>query len=281
MTKPKDIIQFSHANGFPGSTYRSLFNLLEHEYEIRYVDVIGHNPAFPVTDNWPYLVDELIENIEQNYREPVIGVGHSLGGVLTFLAAIQRPDIFKALVLLDTPIFSYFRARILQFFKYLGFFRWMKRIRTTEKRRSTWTTEHEAIQYFRKRTLFKNFTYTCLRDYVRYGTMHSEQGIKLKFNPEIESKIYKTLPHHYSQFNYLLKTPCYAIFGKETDILNPMDIHYMRKYYNIHSIEVEGSHLFPFEFPEKTAEKISDVIHEMLKRRQLVVEEQADGKDMA
>ena len=34
----------------------------------------------------------------------VIGVGHSLGGVLTLYAAIRRPDLFRALVFID-PVF--------------------------------------------------------------------------------------------------------------------------------------------------------------------------------
>ena len=33
------------------------------------------------------LVDELIDTIGERYRRPVIGVGHSLGGFLTALAA--------------------------------------------------------------------------------------------------------------------------------------------------------------------------------------------------
>ena len=60
----KEIIQFSHANGFPGSTYASLFSHLKDEFTIRYIDTLGHNPKYPVTNNWSLLANELIDAIE-------------------------------------------------------------------------------------------------------------------------------------------------------------------------------------------------------------------------
>ena len=34
----------------------------------------------------------------------MVGVGHSLGGYLTALAAVRRPELFRAVILLDAPI---------------------------------------------------------------------------------------------------------------------------------------------------------------------------------
>src|SRR5437879_7411105 len=83
------ILHFSHANGFPAACYRKMFSFLERDFEIRYVNTIGHDPRHPVTDSWPHLVAELIERLEGR-REPVLGVGHSLGGYLTALAADRK-----------------------------------------------------------------------------------------------------------------------------------------------------------------------------------------------
>ena len=46
------------------------------------------DPRYPPTEGWPYLVNQLLDSID----EPVYGVGHSLGGYLNFLAAARRPD---------------------------------------------------------------------------------------------------------------------------------------------------------------------------------------------
>src|ERR1700693_2673738 len=83
------ILHFSHANGFPAACYRKMFSYLEPGFEIGFVNTIGHDPRHPVTDSWPHLVAELIERLER-YREPVLRVGHSLGGYLTALEAMTR-----------------------------------------------------------------------------------------------------------------------------------------------------------------------------------------------
>lgn len=101
MTAP--LLQFSHANGFPAACYRVFLDALSDRFDVRAVPCIGHDPRYPVTDGWPRLVDKLIAAIETHGR-PVIGVGHSLGGMLSFLAAVQRPALFHAVILLDAPL---------------------------------------------------------------------------------------------------------------------------------------------------------------------------------
>lgn len=76
----RDILHFSHANGFPAPVYRKLFAALNDRYTIGYLDMIGHDPRFPVTDSWPHLVEETLHTLDTRYGQPVIGVGHSLGG---------------------------------------------------------------------------------------------------------------------------------------------------------------------------------------------------------
>ena len=49
---------------------------------------------------------ELINSIERNYKEPIVGIGHSFGAAVTFLAAASRPDLFERVILLDPTIFS-------------------------------------------------------------------------------------------------------------------------------------------------------------------------------
>jgi len=40
------------------------------------------------------------------FEEPVVGVGHSLGGVLTLMAAAKKPALFQNIIILDPPLFS-------------------------------------------------------------------------------------------------------------------------------------------------------------------------------
>ncbi len=58
-------IFFAHANGFPSATYGKLFAALAPDYQVRHLAQHGHDPRFPVDDNWQSLVDELLHHLAQ------------------------------------------------------------------------------------------------------------------------------------------------------------------------------------------------------------------------
>jgi len=41
----KPIVHFCHGNSFPAGSYQQMFAALEPHYDIRYLDMHGHNPA--------------------------------------------------------------------------------------------------------------------------------------------------------------------------------------------------------------------------------------------
>ena len=102
MSQP---IFFAHANGFPSATYGKLFAALAPDYQVEHLPQHGHDPRFPVGDNWLQLVDELIHHLEQQ-PQPVWGVGHSLGGVLHLHAALRCPRLYRGVVMLDSPVLT-------------------------------------------------------------------------------------------------------------------------------------------------------------------------------
>jgi pimeloyl-ACP methyl ester carboxylesterase len=262
---PKEIIHFSHANGFPALTYRAIFSLLEDQFIVRYIETLGHNPVYPVTDNWSLLVNELVDNLDEANLGKVIGIGHSLGGVLTLFAAIQRPDLFKAIILLDTPIFAPPKAKMIQWLKKIDKISWITPGgRRAKERRAHWSSFPEAVEYFRSRPVFKNFTEECLHDFITYGTKRDKDGMQLIFDPRIEAAIYHTMPHNYKDYQQKLKVPCVAIIGQDSDIFHQMDFKNMKKNFNIDFKKVRGGHLFPFEFPIDTVNTIQEAIQETL-----------------
>lgn len=256
----KQIIHFAHANGFPAKTYNKLFYFLEDDFEIGFIERHGHNPDFPVTHDWKFLKDELKNEIQNSYKNPVIGIGHSLGGVLHLLAAAENPGLYKQIILLDAPVISRLSSFGLKILKRANLMEKYSPARLTKFRRSVWQNETEAFEHFKKKEKFKDFDEDVLWDYVKHATEKSEKGIELIFNPSIEARIYETIPVNLPKLRGKLKIPVSYIGGSNSREARLAKLGFMKKHFSINFYFLEGSHLFPLENPEKTARFIKKAI---------------------
>lgn len=252
---------FSHANGFPAPCYAKMFGALADDFDIRYLPRLAHNPAYPVSDGWPELTHELIDFVERG-AHPVVAVGHSLGGFLSFMAAAKRPDLFSALVLLDAPVIDRYRARAVQMTKQLGFIDRVTPARATRDRRKHWTSEAEAVAHFKTRKLFRDFDPECVVDYVRHGTVETPEGLALWFDPAVEYRIYCTIPHQMHRLLPQLQVPAGFIGGRNSAELRLFGLGEMRGRLRLKPLE--GGHLFPFERPLEAAAAIREMVTALL-----------------
>jgi len=256
----KPILHFSHANGFPAGCYRALFDGLEPHFEIHFVEALGMDPAHPPLEGWRPLVEQLIERLAR-YRAPVVAVGHSLGGYLSFIAAARRPELVRALVLLDAPILGPIKGRLLGASKRFGIVDRVTPAGATRERRSAWSSLAEAERHFRSRKLFRHFAPECLRDYVRYGLRERDGELHLVIDPEIEYRIYRTIPHDMYKFMPRLSVPAGFIGGAESDVVRRMGLAQMRGKFRLR--KAPGGHLFPFEHPRESAVAILEMLREL------------------
>lgn len=261
MSKPT--IHFAHANGFPAKTYNKLFSLLESDYEINYLPRHAHNPKFPVTDGWDRLRDELREEIEKSYTQKIIGLGHSLGGVLHLLVAAESPELYERIILLDAPIISRLSSGGLWIMKTLNLMDRFTPSQITRYRRNSWQSEEDVYEHFKAKPKFDVFDEDVLRDYVKHATTETEKGLELFFKPSIEAKIYQTLPHRLPKLKGKLKVPIAYIGGTNSREAELARLSFMKKNFDIDFYQVEGSHLYPLEKPSET----SLVIRKILKDR--------------
>ncbi|MFT5816136.1 MAG: pimeloyl-ACP methyl ester carboxylesterase, partial [Psychroserpens sp.] len=96
MSKP--VINFVHANGFPAGSYRTFLSLFSNDYSTIALEQYGHDDCYPIHNNWQFLVNELVNFIKKQDQK-VICVGHSFGGVISFMAACQHPELFRGVVM--------------------------------------------------------------------------------------------------------------------------------------------------------------------------------------
>jgi pimeloyl-ACP methyl ester carboxylesterase len=256
----KDILHFSHANGFPAGSYSTLFSYLSDDFDIGVIDRLGHHEDYPVTENWPFLLQQLIDYFERTYSQPVYAVGHSLGGVLSMMVAAQRPDLVKGLIMLDAPFLTAFEAYGLMLVKCLGLIDKVTPSGRTLGRKEEWESVEHALQYFRSKRLFSAFDERCLNDYVNNGTQsHGSGQRRLHFKAETEISIYRTMPnnlHHTQRLNM----PAAVIAGKCSDVFKRHHGFKMKRQLGMDVNWVEGSHMFPLESPELTAQLIKKYI---------------------
>ena len=238
-----------------------MLGFLSARFEISSIDAIGTDPRYPPTEGWPFLIEELLRALEDKFSgDPVYGVGHSLGGYLNYLAAVRRPELFKAIVLLDAPIIGALRGSMLGVTKRLGIVDRVTPAGATRDRRSHWASREEAKAHFRSRKLFRHFTDQCLDDYVTHGLVRNHD-LHLKIDPAIEYQIYRTIPHDMMRHLRKLRVPAAFIGGADSDVVRRIRLAGMRPKFAFH--KVPGGHLFPFEHPREAATSIARALDDL------------------
>jgi pimeloyl-ACP methyl ester carboxylesterase len=256
----RELIHFAHGNGFPSLCYKQLLDRLAVRFDCCYVDRIGHNPLYPMADNWDNLVAQVIASVRNQANQPVIALGHSLGGVLSLLAAIEEPNLFKAVIMLDSPLIGPFKSNMVRLAKALGVIDRITPAFRTKGRREYWQNREQLVHYLRTRELFKTFTDECLNDYITYGLEHKPDGYYLRFDRHIEYQIYRTIPHTIPKLKGKLIIPTRLIYGDKSTVVDRMDRRYMRTHFDIKSYKVKGTHLFPMENPHAVADQVFHAI---------------------
>lgn len=265
MTKP--IIHFSHGNSYPAGSYRQFLDNLRGDYDIRFVDMYGHDPRYPVTDGWPKLVEHLIAAVEE-YRQPVILLGHSLGGMLSMMAAKQRPDLARCVVMLDSPVVAGWRAALLRFAKNQSWADNFSPAKFSKKRRNVFPDVQAAHEHFSSKPMFAAWAPGVLWDYLESGLEPHPEGVQLRFRREIETEIYRALPHHLgSLMSDDYPVPVGFVAGDDSAELRQAGLGATKALVGPNFLQIEGGHLFPMESPDKAALLTREMIGRLLGSR--------------
>lgn len=255
------VLHLAHANGFPPGTYRTLIRALTPHHRVLTLRtralVPGSDPRSLLT--WDDAADDLAHALRARGLGGVLGVGHSMGGVATLLAAAKHPDLFRAVVALDPVLFTGARLWAVQAFKLLGLMHRVPPASLAHRRREHWDTREAAAASYRKKPLFRTFHPEAFDDYVAHGLTEAPQGgFRLAIPKAWEARVFETSPHHAWRALRRVAVPTLVMRGERSTTFTPQGLARVRRTLpGVRTEELPGTtHLFPLEQPEETARHI-------------------------
>jgi pimeloyl-ACP methyl ester carboxylesterase len=259
-----DVIHFAHANGYPPESYKQLIKPLTQEY-----NVIGmvqrplwKNSDYNLIKNWQQLADDMIRFFDERSMSGVVGLGHSLGAVVSVLAADKRPDLFKQLILIEPVLFPKLITTINHIMPMAICKKYVPVAKVALRRRDHWSSEQEIFDSYRKKKIFSLMSDVSIWDWIKAGIIPDPKGgVTLRFTKEWEAHMYATVSYSLDAIDRL-KIPFYIMRGERTNVISDTTWRKLHsKYSDNQLIEYKDTtHLLPLELPEKVAADIMTII---------------------
>lgn len=265
-------LHFLHANGYPPACYKPLLKRLRTEYQVFGMLL---RPLWPDSnpgeiESWHPFTDDLLRFLAEKSTTPVIGVGHSIGAVVTLRAALREPDRFRALVLIDPVLSVPSQLALWSLARSVGLGRQLHpKIRGAMKRRRTFDNLDLVFSGYRTREIFRYLSDESLRAYIDGITRKSSSGYKLIYSPEWESRIYLTALQDFDIWRDLprLEVPTLFLRGAESDTFLERAAKFVHQKQPRARVEAlpRSTHLLPLERPQEVFEQMQSFLNEVLK----------------
>lgn len=266
------------ANGYPPGVYRTFLEPFLDKYQVRAIFLRpfwpGSSPEF--LNDWRVFRDDYLAALPSQLRtageqQSLIGMGHSVGAMTSLMAAIEEPDKFRALILIEPTLFPAWMGFIMRGLAPLHIYRYLHPlIRRTLRRKTSFPNQESMYQNYRKKGIFADIPDNVLRDYVRGLVLPEADGtVRLKYSPEWEVQVYETGG---SADRYVWKNlagipcPVLVIRGEKSDTLTEKTLmRITRKLPKGKAVTIpDVGHLLPLEKPHLVAAVVFDFLASVL-----------------
>jgi len=215
------VAHIAHATGLCSSAYNKIANRLRPHLNLKGLDFRGHGltkaPANPrYLKSWNIFYHDLERYIE-TFNQPIVAIGHSLGGTVSLQVAARRPEFFKALILIEPGIMPpawrpwVFLAQKSGLSKYVPF------VTRASKRKNTWPNKKSCYKDLKGKGPFTHWENGFFEDFMIDGICETEQGaIQLSCNPAWEGRCLAMAPYNIWHYVGMVKLPTLILYGKRS-----------------------------------------------------------------
>ena len=282
------LLHFLHANGYPPGCYQPLIERLESQYQVFGMLL---RPLWPQSDpgtirDWKPFSEDLLGFLHQAAGTSVIGLGHSIGAVVTLRAALREPSLFRALILIDPVLLPPYRILQLRLMRMLHIRRGGKSmVEGALRRRRRFDDLEQLFAGYRRRRVFRFFSDERLRVLLEGITRQSADGsYELVYSLEWEARIYETgLWNDGDLWDGIrtLKVPMLFLRGAQTDTFFARTAEMIRRRNPMVTMQTipKATHLVPMERPAEVADAIRQFMESLTFDRSNAQSSQRSGKD--
>ena len=258
-----EAVHFYHANGFPAGVYMPFLKQLNQHFNVYAMNNRATWPDHNLSKkprNWQPYANDLIDFIEHHHSQPITAIGHSMGASATVLAASKRPDLFKALVLIEPAMVELPMSLLMKLLPQLV--RKAKLIQGTLNKTDNWNDRESYLAFIKKFSGYKHFPDATFEAFSHNAVKENDGKMELVFSNEWEAHNYTQAPYLMPHLKKLEKNaiPTLAIRGAANKFFASNLWPQWQKVQPsaLFKQDENYGHLMPLEAPEDTVEIITN-----------------------
>jgi pimeloyl-ACP methyl ester carboxylesterase len=248
-----------HANGFCAALWAPVAERLRERFRVFAMDARGHGdsskPEGASCYQWTGFgrdVAAVAERLAAEYGDLSLGLGHSFGGTAITLAAIERPELFGRIVLVDPivmPSDAELRARLA---------RGSTLAQGARRRRQVWESREQARATWASREMFAGWQPRVLDLYVAEALGDRADGrVELKCPGEVEATIFEFSGSvDVMGLVHRLRTPALILWAQRGNFPRAHFEELASRMQDGRLHDAEAGHLAPMEDPGLVAEEV-------------------------
>ena len=225
----RPLLHFSSANGLPVASYRFFLEHFRDDFGIAGLENRGMwgPPPTSLYQSWQGYADDLIAFLEQQRgaSEGVVAIGHSIGATVSAHAAVKRPDLFRALIMIDPATFPGRRLARLAPLIAPWLTGRLNLVTGTRRRRREWPSPEAFIEHHRQKAAYRGFSTQAFDDYANAVLERDGDGYRLRFDPEWESLNFRNISSPWQALRRIT-VPTLVLRGEHSYMYNAAVFNY-------------------------------------------------------